>query len=68
MKERFADLSFKELLIKREELMKKYHTLRVEVITAHVENKVGLRTLRRQIAELNTRIYNHADVSGGASS
>ncbi len=64
MKNSFKDLTFQELLAKREELQKKYRDLRFDVVVGHVENPLAKRTLRRQIARLNTRIYNHSDVTG----
>lgn len=66
MKNSFKDLTFQELLAKREELRKKYRDLRFDVVVGHVENPLQRRTLRRQIARLNTRIYNHEDVVGSA--
>lgn len=62
MKNSFKDLTFQELLAKREELRKKYRDLRFDVVVGHVENPLQKRTLRRQLARLNTRIYNHAEV------
>ena len=62
MKNSFKDLTFQELLAKREELRKKYRDLRFDVVVGHVENPLQRRTLRRQLARLNTRIYNHAEV------
>ncbi|TVR03909.1 MAG: 50S ribosomal protein L29 [Spirochaetaceae bacterium] len=64
MKNSFKDLTFQELLAKREELQKKYRDLRFDVVVGHVENPLAKRTMRRQIARLNTRIYNHSDVTG----
>ena len=64
MKNSFKDLTFQELLAKRDELQKKYRDLRFDVVVGHVENPLAKRTMRRQIARLNTRIYNHSDVTG----
>ena len=66
MKNSFKELTFQELLAKREELRKKYRDLRFDVVVGHVENPLQKRTLRRQIARLNTRIYNHAEVVGSS--
>ena len=62
MKNSFKDLTFQELLAKREELRKKYRDLRFDMVVGHVENPLQKRTLRRQMARLNTRIYNHVEV------
>jgi len=62
MKDSFRDLTFEELLTKREELKKKYRDLRFNMVVGHVDNPLEKRVLRRQIARVNTLIYNHADV------
>ena len=56
MKNSFKDLRLEELLIKRDELRKKYFDLRFQMVVGHVENPVEKRNLRRQIARLETRI------------
>ena len=65
MRNSFRDLTFEELVAKREELRKKYLDTRINKVVGHVDNPLEKRTLRRQIARLNTMIYNHADVSAG---
>jgi len=62
MRSSFRDLTFEELLVKREEVKKKYLDSRFDLVVGHVENPLAKRTLRRQIARLNTLIYNHPDV------
>jgi large subunit ribosomal protein L29 len=56
MKNSFKNLSFPELKAKRDELSKKYMEFRFQVVIGHVENPLQKRTLRRQIARLNTLI------------
>lgn len=63
MKNSFRDLTFEELLTKREELKKKYRDLRFNMVVGHVDNPLEKRELRRRIARINTLIYNHADVA-----
>ena len=63
MRNSFKDLTFEELLQRREELKKRYRDLRFNMVVGHVDNPLEKRTLRRQIARLNTLIYNHADVA-----
>jgi large subunit ribosomal protein L29 len=65
MKESFKELTFNELVQKREELNKKYMDIRFKSVTGHLDNPLEKRTLRRKISRLNSLIYNHADVSGG---
>jgi len=62
MRNSFRDLTFDELLTKRDELKKKYRDLRFNMVVGHVDNALEKRTLRRQIARVLTLIYNHADV------
>ena len=56
MKNSFKNLSFAELKAKRDELKKKYMEFRFQVVIGHVDNPLQKRTLRRQIARLNTLI------------
>jgi len=56
MKNSFKNLSFPELKAKREDLKKKYMEFRFKNIIGHVDNPLQKRTMRRQIARLNTLI------------
>lgn len=62
MRDSFRDLTFEELVAKREELKKRYRDIRFDTVMGHVENPLEKRTIRRKIARLNTLIYNHAEV------
>jgi len=44
---------------KRDELKKKYMDFRFKIVIGHVDNPLQKRTLRRQIARLNTLIHAH---------
>ena len=59
MNDAFKDLTLKELLTKREELKKEYRDIRFNLVIGHVENPVRKRTMRRQIARLNTIIHEY---------
>ena len=59
MKNSFKDLKLEELLVKREDLRKKYFDLRFQMVIGHVENPLEKRNMRRQIARLNTLIHQH---------
>ena len=59
MKNSFKNLSFPELKAKRDELSRKYMDFRFQLVIGHVENPLQKRTLRRQIARLNTLIAQH---------
>jgi large subunit ribosomal protein L29 len=56
MKNSFRDLKLDELRAKRTELRKKYFDLRFQMVVGHVENPLEKRTLRRQIARVETLI------------
>jgi large subunit ribosomal protein L29 len=56
MKNSFKNLTFPELKAKKDELSKKYMELRFQMIIGHVDNPLQKRTMRRQIARLNTLI------------
>ena len=49
-KKNYKDLSYSELVTKRNELKKSYMDLRFQAITGHVENPMQKRTIRREIA------------------
>ena len=50
------ELSYSELVAKRDELKKKYMDLRFKMVVSHVVNPMQKRTMRREIARLNTFI------------
>jgi large subunit ribosomal protein L29 len=56
MNDSFKSLTFPELKAKRDELNKKYMELRFQLVVGHVDNPLQRRTMRRQIARLNTLI------------
>ena len=57
MKNSFKNLSYSELKVKRDELKKKYMEFRFKNVIGHVDNPLQKRTMRRQIARLNTLIH-----------
>ncbi|MCQ2981237.1 MAG: 50S ribosomal protein L29 [Treponemataceae bacterium] len=50
------ELSYAELVAKRNELSKKYMDLRFQMVIGHVDNPMQKRQMRREIAQLNTLI------------
>ena len=50
------ELSYAELVARRDELKQKYMDLRFKMIIAHVDSPMEKRTIRREIARLNTFI------------
>ena len=55
-KKETKDLSRAELIAKRDELSRKYMDLRFQMVVGHVDNPLQKRTMRREIARLNTLI------------
>ncbi|MBO5691614.1 MAG: 50S ribosomal protein L29 [Spirochaetaceae bacterium] len=56
MAKKEKELSYSELIVKRNELKKKYMDLRFQMVIGHVDNPVQKRTMRREIARINTLI------------
>jgi len=56
MKNTFKGLSVEQAIAKREELKKTLMEARFKAVVGHLENPLIKRTLRRQIAQLNTII------------
>ncbi len=56
-KKNVKDLSYSEMVTKRDELKKQYMDLRFQMVLGHVENPMQKRTIRREIARLNTLIH-----------
>lgn len=50
------ELSYSELVVKRDELKRKYMDLRFQMVIGHVDNTMQKRIMRRQIATMNTLI------------
>ena len=50
------ELSYKELVAKRDELKREYMDFRFKMVISHVDNPMQKRTMRREIARLNTFI------------
>ena len=55
-KKNFKELSYAELVAQRDELKQKYMDLRFQMVIGHVDNPMQKRTMRRDIARLNTFI------------
>jgi len=60
MKNTFKDLTFQELIEKRDRLRKEYLDFRINKVMGHAENPVEQRNLRRSLARLNTIIHEYA--------
>lgn len=51
------DLSLEELIAKRDRLKREYMDLRFKMVISHVDNPMQKRTMRHEIARLNTFIW-----------
>ena len=60
MKDSLNDLTYEELLAKKEELSRKLLDVRINKVMGHVENPLEQRNTRRKIARLNTVIHEYA--------
>lgn len=56
MAKKTTELSYSELIVKRDELKRKYMDLRFQMVIGHVDNTMQKRIMRRQIATMNTLI------------
>ncbi|MDR1869834.1 MAG: 50S ribosomal protein L29 [Treponema sp.] len=59
MKNSFKNMSYAELKAKREDLKRKYMEFRFKTVIGHIDNPLQKRTMRKQIARVNTLIRAH---------
>ncbi len=59
MKDSFKELTYPELLAKREELKRQYNELCAKMIIGHVDNPLSKRTARRKLARVVTIIHEY---------
>ena len=50
------EMSYAELVAERNDMKQKYMDLRFQMVIGHVDNPMQKRTMRREIATLNTLI------------
>ena len=56
MAKKEKELSYSELIVKRNELKRKYMDLRFQMVVGHVDNPMQKRIMRREIARINPLI------------
>ncbi|MDE5581963.1 MAG: 50S ribosomal protein L29 [Treponemataceae bacterium] len=56
-KTNYQELSYSELVSRRDELKKKYMEFRFKMVLSHVDNPMEKRAMRKEIARLNTFIH-----------
>lgn len=59
-KKSYKDMTYTELVSKREDLHKEYLDIRMNKVLGHLENPLSLRNVRRDLARLNTIIHEYA--------
>ena len=59
MRDSYNDLTYSELLTKKEELVQRFREVRFDKVVGHLENPVEVRTLRRKLARVNTIIHEY---------
>ena len=57
MKKSYKNLSYKELVAERDKLSKELVNLRLQKVLGHLDNPMLIRTTKKDIARLNTRIH-----------
>jgi large subunit ribosomal protein L29 len=66
MRDSFNDLTYDELITKKDELVRRHREIRFGKVVGHLENPLELRTIRRKLARLNTIIHEyHLRIRGG---
>lgn len=66
-KSKYREMSYKELVSKRNELKQKYMDLRFQAVVGHLDNPLEKRIMRREIAMLNTFIRQKELAGEGAN-
>ena len=59
MRDSYNDLTYNELLTKKEELTRRFREVRFDKVVGHLENPLELRTIRKKIARVNTIIHEY---------
>jgi len=59
MKDSYKELTYPELLAKREELRRQYNDICANMIIGHVDNPLSKRSARRKLARVTTLIHEH---------
>ena len=57
MKKSYKELGYKELVAERDKLRKELVDLRMQKVLGHLDNPLAIKTTKRDIARLNTRIH-----------
>ena len=66
-KSKYREMSYKELVSKRNDLKQKYMDLRFQAVVGHLDNPLEKRSMRREIEMLNTFIRQKELAGEGAN-
>ena len=66
-KSKYREMSYKELVSKRNDLKQKYMDLRFQAVVGHLDNPLEKRSMCREIAMLNTFIRQKELAGEGAN-
>ena len=66
-KSKYREMSYKELVSKRNDRKQKYMDLRFQAVVGHLDNPLEKRSMRREIAMLNTFIRQKELAGEGAN-
>ena len=66
-KSKYREMSYKELVSKRNDLKQKYMDLRFQAVVGHLDNPLEKRSMRCEIAMLNTFIRQKELAGEGAN-
>ena len=66
-KSKYREMSYKELVSKRNDLKQNYMDLRFQAVVGHLDNPLEKRSMRREIAMLNTFIRQKELAGEGAN-
>ena len=61
MKKNIKKMTYAELCAERDKLRKELFNLRMQKVLGHIDNPLALRTVKRDVARLNTLIH-QADI------
>ena len=61
MKKNIKKMTYAELCAERDKLRKELFNLRMQKVLGHLDNPLALRTVKRDVARLNTHIH-QADI------
>ena len=59
MRNSYNDLSYDELITKKEELRRRFREVRFDKVVGHLDNPLEIRSLRKSLARVTTIIHEY---------